>query len=130
MLRREMERTRKEMEAAIEENRVNKTVFRQELQDWYKARKEKYDMETMSDAHSAEAKAKIIAYRNRMAELAREEAAKLKEELLEKQEEARIEGTIIITTTTTTTINIIIIIIITTTTSMACFMGNKEERGC
>ena len=35
MLRKEMERIRKEMEAAIEENRVNKTVFRQELQDWY-----------------------------------------------------------------------------------------------
>lgn len=76
-----------EMKLKEEEKRIHIMVYRAELAKWYKVQKDEYDRTTMSDNMSAEERGKIIAYRQRQAELARLEKERLKQEKLDKDEE-------------------------------------------
>ena len=76
-----------EMKLKEEEKRIHIMVYRAELAKWYKAQKDEFDRTTMSDNMSAEERGKIIAYRQRQAELARLEKERLKQEKLDKDEE-------------------------------------------
>ena len=67
-------------------------MFRATLMKWYEDRKQDYLLSTLNDSHTAADRAKILAYRNRVAEAERLEKERLKLEKYEKAEEERIEA--------------------------------------
>lgn len=91
ILTREIKHIGKEMERKIEEARVQKNLYRQDLLVWFVERKKIYDLTTMNDQSTAEERIKILAFRNRAAELAKAEREADKILKLEKDEEVRIE---------------------------------------
>ena len=60
-----------EIEKNVEIGRVKDEVYRQELEDFYRDRKSEYDNHRLEESQTAEARSKILSYRNRKAELLR-----------------------------------------------------------
>jgi hypothetical protein len=79
------------MDMEKEKARVATELYRKEIEEWYRKRKEDYDLTVMDEGATGDARKKIIAYRTRQREIERLEREARKEELLEKQEEQRIE---------------------------------------
>jgi len=79
------------MDMEKEKARIAKELYKKEIVEWYVKRKEEYDLTVLVEGASSEGRKKIMAYRTRAREMARLAREAAKEELLEKQEEQRIE---------------------------------------
>jgi len=79
------------MDMEKERARIAKELYKKEIVEWYVKRKEEYDLTVMVEGATAEGRKKIMAYRTRAREMERLAREAAKEELLEKQEEQRIE---------------------------------------
>ena len=66
-------------------------MYQEELKEWYVKRKEEFDLTTMQEGATSDARKTIISFRNRQREMERLEREARREEMLEKQEEQRIE---------------------------------------
>ena len=80
------------MDMDKEKARISTELYKKEIEEWYSKAKEEYDLTVLVEGASSEGRKKIIAYRSRQRELERLEREASKEELLEKQEEQRIEA--------------------------------------
>ena len=79
------------MDMEKEKARIAKEMYREELKEWYVKRKEEFDLTTMQEGATSDARKAIISFRNRQREMDRLEREARREEMLEKQEEQRIE---------------------------------------
>ena len=87
----EAEQLELEMKMHRSENERKKRIYRQELQEWYRKRKEEYDRDRMNESQTAAQKSKIIAYRRRIDMYEKEKKEKERLERKERAEEAAIE---------------------------------------
>lgn len=79
------------MDMEKEKARIEKELYRKELEEWYVKRKEENDLTVMQEGATSDARKKIVAFRNRQREIERLEREARREEMMEKQEEQRIE---------------------------------------
>ena len=79
------------MDQDKEKHRIEKELYKKTVEEWFVKRKEEFDLTVMIEGASSEGRKKVMAYRTRQREIERLEREAKKEELLEKQEEQRIE---------------------------------------
>ena len=79
------------MDMEKEKARIAKELYKRSIVEWFIKRKEEYDLSVMIEGATSEGRKKVMAFRNRQREIERLEREAKKEELLEKQEEQRIE---------------------------------------
>lgn len=80
------------MDKKVEEVRIQKSIFRENLKKWYEARKTDYDKDRFLESHTAEERGKITALRRRAADEEKKERARRKELAQEREEESKIEA--------------------------------------
>lgn len=90
-LRRQLEVLQRKMDMEVEKGRIENQVYKRELEEWFRKRKEEYDMNNVSEENSREQFRKIIAYRKEKSDCERKARQDIKDAMLERQEEERIE---------------------------------------
>jgi hypothetical protein len=88
----EAARVEKQMDKVLNAGIVERNLFKEQLKQWYDARREVYFKDRLDRHSTAEAKRRILAYRNRDKVKNREEAAKRRDLMRKKMEENKIEN--------------------------------------
>jgi len=90
-LRRQCEVLARKMDADVEKGRVENSIYKGQLEVWFAKRREEYELNNINEQNSRDQLRKIIRYRKALEDAMRREKDAIKEALMEKQEEQRIE---------------------------------------
>ena len=85
------EYTKQSMEAHDLENYRQKLIYKQELEAWFRKRKEEYDIETFTEGQTQAQRGKIISYRRRLQYAEKEALAQAQADKEERAEAADID---------------------------------------
>ena len=90
-LRRQLDILARKMDMEVERGRIENTVYRADLEQWFRKRKEEYDVNNVNEKNGRDALRGVIRYRKAIADAAQRDRDMRKEALMERQEEERIE---------------------------------------